>query len=529
MEMKPFTADTSVADVVRQCPSARRIFDQHGLRGCGGEHGPAESLTFFAGVHQVDLDQLLCELNAELRHPSPAYRYHESLEDFIYRRFFKAGILIAITLGVLWGAVNLLQIALRGSFLQLSLVPAIHAHAHAMVYGWVGLFVMGFAYQSFPRFKNTKLWRPGLANLSFCLMLSGIGARVVAELLQPAQLGLALGVFAAAAELLAIALFVLILYRTARQSIEPPSKYEKFIFGSLFWLAVGALLSQVFFFAKAFSGTEGELIMRIATLDGPLRDIQLAGFALLIIAGVSQRFVPMVYGLARPRSDRQTLIFVLINVSLVLNVCSYIGLLTTNNPVFAIGLEAAYLLMPVWAVLLVRQLGIFSRPSQPDRTYKFIHAAYGWLLVSCFMMPFFLFYSSFTGQPFAHAYLGAQRHAFTVGFVSFMILGVAGRVTPILAGVDGNHFSRLWVPFVLFNLGCTARVVLQIATDFTARAYPLLGMTGFVELVALTWWGVEVWRIMNLARGRRNQGFGQFTQPGPTGKSAPMITIAPAS
>jgi hypothetical protein len=48
---------------------------------------------------------------------------------------------------VLWGAINLLQIAVSGSFLQLRLLPAIHAHAHAMVYGWVGLFVMGFAYQ----------------------------------------------------------------------------------------------------------------------------------------------------------------------------------------------------------------------------------------------------------------------------------------------------------------------------------------------------------------------------------------------
>jgi quercetin dioxygenase-like cupin family protein len=50
---------------------------------------------------------------------------------------------------------------------SLKLLPAIHAHAQAMISGWVGLFVMGFAYQSFPRFKNTTLWRPELANLSF--------------------------------------------------------------------------------------------------------------------------------------------------------------------------------------------------------------------------------------------------------------------------------------------------------------------------------------------------------------------------
>ncbi len=526
--MKAITPDTSVAQIVRQCPSARRIFDQHGLHGCGGEHGPEESLAFFAGVHQVDLDLLLRELNAELKNPSRDYHYHESLEDFIYRRFFKAGILIAITLGALWSAVNLLQITLRGSFLQLRLVPAIHAHAHAMVYGWVGLFVMGFAYQSFPRFKNTKLWRPDLANLSFYLMLSGIGARVTAEMRQPAPIGLALGAFAAGVELLAIALFVTILYRTARQSIEPPSKYEKFIFGSVLWLAVGAVLSQVFFFAKATAAGERELIVRIATLDGPLRDIQLLGFVMLIIAGVSQRFVPMVYGLTRPSHDRQTFIFALINLSLVLNVFSYAGLLTTHNPLFAISLEAAYLLMPVWAIMLARQLGVFTRPSQPDRTFKFIRTAYLWLLIACFMMPFLLLYGRLTGQVFAHAFMGAQRHAFTVGFVSFMIMGVAGRVVPILAGVDGNRISSLWGPFVLINLGCAGRVLLQIATDFTGRAYSLVGATGFIELIALTWWGVEMWRTMNLARTHRVHVLGVPIQPGASASSAP-ITIAPAS
>ena len=67
------------------------------------------------------------------------------------------------------GAVNLLQIALGKNFLQLRLLPSIHAHAHAMIFGWVGMFVRSFAYQSFPRFKNTTLWRPELANLSFYL------------------------------------------------------------------------------------------------------------------------------------------------------------------------------------------------------------------------------------------------------------------------------------------------------------------------------------------------------------------------
>jgi hypothetical protein len=43
------TGDMSVAEIIHLCPNARRIFDEHGLKGCGGEHGPAEPLSFFAG------------------------------------------------------------------------------------------------------------------------------------------------------------------------------------------------------------------------------------------------------------------------------------------------------------------------------------------------------------------------------------------------------------------------------------------------------------------------------------------------
>jgi hypothetical protein len=504
--MNGITKETSVADVVRQCPEARRIFDEHGLRGCGGAHGPAESLEFFASVHQVDVNQLVRELNHELAKPRKPYVYQESLPDFIYRRFFKAGIVIVLTVGGWWGAVNLAQIALGKNFLQLRLLSAIHAHAHAMIFGWVGLFVMGFAYQSFPRFKNTTLWRPELANASFYLMLAGIVARMAAELLQPRPAALALGSFAAVVELAAIGLFLFIVYRTALQSVELHNPYEKFLLASFGWFFLQAIVSDVFFFAKATAATQSELIRRIALVDGPLRDMQVLGFAALVIAGVSQRFVPRVYALAPPRRDRLNLIFVLMNLSLVLDIISYAAVVSTHNWYFAIGLELAYLIMPLWAVLLARQLGVCGRPGNSDRSFKFIRAAYVWLIAATAMMPLFPLYGALTRQVFAHSYMGAQRQAITVGFISLMILGVSSRVVPILAGVDSKKLDSLWGPFLLINLGCAGRVGLQILTDFAPTvAYPLIGFTGFMEVLALAWWGIGLWRVMNLAPAHRPQ------------------------
>jgi hypothetical protein len=503
--MSEITKQTSVAEIVKRCPTARRIFDKYGLKGCGGERGPAEPLAFFAAVHKVDVDRLVEELNSELKNPSAGtYTYEEGLGDTIYRRFFKAGIVVVLSVGCLWGAINLFEIALRKDFLQLHLVPSIHAHAHAMIFGWVGLFVMGFAYQSFPRFKYTTLWRPDLANLTFYLMLLGIAARIAAELLQPMPAGLGLGILSAGVEVAAVVLFLTIIIRTARQSVEPHSPYEKFIFGAFFWFLVQTVLSSIFFFLKVTAGSERELIRRVALVDGPLRDIQLLGFAALIIAGVSQRFVPAVYGLGSPRRDRQTLIFWLINGSLLLNIASYVLVVSTGNPLIAIGLEIAYVLMVVWAVLLVLQLRIFSQPAESDRSFKFIRAAYLWLLVAMAMMPSFIPYGVLTHQYFAHSYMGAHRHAFTVGFISMMILGVASRVVPILAGVDSKQLSSLWGPFILFNVGNAGRVVLQILTDFIPNlAFPLVGLTGFIEVVALAWWGLGLWHTMNLSKTHR--------------------------
>jgi hypothetical protein len=505
--MNHITGNTSVAEIVKVSPGARRIVDEDGLKGCGGEHGPSEPLAFFAAVHQANLDELLREINTERANPSAqAYVYKESLQDYIYRRFFKAGVAIVLTVGCLWGAINLLQIGLEKSFLQLRLLSSIHAHAHAIIFGWVGMFVMGFAYQSFPRFKNTTLWRPELANLSFYLLGTGIVAGMLADMLLPALASFVLGAVSGLSEITAVVIFMLVLYRTARQSIEPHNPYEKFIASSFIWFLLGTILEAVFFFAKATAHSEHGLIMRIALIDGPLRDIQLLGFAALIIAGVSQRFVPHVYGLGKPARDRQTLIFWLINGSLILNIISYVLLLTTQKLYFAIGLELAYLLMPLWAVLLARQIGVFRPPTQPDRTFKFIRAAYVWLLVACGMMPFFPLYGALTHQVFAHTYLGSHRHAFTVGFISMMILGVSSRVVPILAGIDAKRMNSLWAPFVLFNVGCAGRVLLQVLTDFVPNvAYPLIGFTGFIELTALLWWGIELWRTMNVAKKGRTK------------------------
>jgi hypothetical protein len=165
------------------------------------------------------------------------------------------------------------------------------------------------------------------------------------------------------------------------------------------------------------------------------------------------------------------------------------------------------LLLSATIVVLTVDWRIFVRAPETDRSLKFLRAAYAWLLVSLAMLvllPLYMFVILPRVSPdceaaqmgFSHAYYGAIRHAITVGFVSMMIVGVAAKVVPTLNGVDVHRLPGLWIPFVLLNLGCAMRVTFQTLTDHTPAAFPLAGVSGMLEVLALAVWGVHLWRIM---------------------------------
>jgi hypothetical protein len=56
---------------------------------------------------------------------------------------------------------------------------------------------------------------------------------------------------------------------------------------------------------------------------------------------------------------------------------------------------------------------------------------------------------------------------------------------------DAGKLSGLWSPFVLITIGNSGCVLLQIGTDcFHNVGYLLVGLTGFLKVTALTWWGI---------------------------------------
>src|SRR5262245_36687883 len=498
----------TIRDLVRRFPHTRSVFDRYGLKGCGGPEGPAESLGFFARAHGVEANKFFEELQEAIDKPVAApVPMAASPADTIYRRFFTAGIAVTLTAGAVWGALLLITIGLKGSFTAISIFD-INAHGHAQIFGWVGLFVMGFAYQAFPRFKHTSLWNPGLAVLTFYLMLAGLILRVIGEPLHGFPPFFWMGLLGTVLELLAISLFIVIIAQTFRLSQKPLMACDYYIGVAFFWFFAQAVLDLFHLYMTTTAPTKTALLQQVATWQAPLRDLQIHGFALTLILGVSQRFLYGVYGFPEIPRRRALGVLLPLTVAVVGEAFFFVLFRKIGQHLYAgfmyacivaIAISVGVLIAGWWTHLWKRATGVPAEieNDRADCSFKFIQAAYVWLLVSLAMLLFVPFYNRLTGQPFSHAFYGATRHAITVGFISMMIVGVAAKVVPVLNGVDTRALSRLWLSFILINAGCFLRVSTQILTDLVPGAFSALGLSGVLEVTGLAVWGIGLYKLMN--------------------------------
>ena len=500
------TVKSYLPDVVAQYPSTRAVFDRYGLHGCGGPLGPFEQVGWFARLHGVAIDKLLVELNeAASGSTHVAAEFSPSIADTIYRPFFLAGIATVLTLGCVWGAINLFTIGVKESFNAIS-YSWVLAHGHAMVFGFVGFFIMGFAYQAVPRFKHTALWRPRLAFSTLPLMISGIILQTVAHLSSPPSLSLE--IFASVIQMLAVVIFAGVMVKTIHQA-RKPEIYDRFLYAALAWFLIAAIANPVIFKLFELAGTREQLLFNLATFNIPYRDVQLLGLAVVMILGISLRLLPHAYGFREPSRSWVSFLFWGVNASIVGGVLFFIAGMTSRSPWLLTFQWLAAVVLLVIAVATPFQYRLFAAvpASESDRGLKFIRAAHIWFIVATAMLVFtpiynFGIYMPLTGShsPFSHAFFGAYRHALTVGFIMMMIVGVSSKVVPTLSGIDVKRTNSLWPTFVLLNLGNLTRVSFQIATDFSPAAYPVMGISGFIEVVGLTLWGYELFSNIRVGK-----------------------------
>src|SRR5262249_49615372 len=139
------------------------------------------------------------------------------------------------------------------------------------------------------------------------------------------------------------------------------------------------------YLAATLRATGQGLIDLVATWQAPLRDLQIHGFALLMILGVSQRLFHSVYGLPAPEPPRAAGAPACLNAALP-GAAGGPPLLRVEGHAWAGLWYASVLLLTGSAAVLVWGWRIFSAPRSPDRSLKFLRAAYGWLFVSLGML-----------------------------------------------------------------------------------------------------------------------------------------------
>ena len=313
---------------------------------------------------------------------------------------------------------------------------------------------------------------------------------------------------------------------TARAARKPEA-YDSFVYAGLVWFVIAAIANPIIFKLFEFPESRGQLLFNLATFNIPYRDVELLGIAVLIILGVSLRFLPHAYALREPSRSWRRFLFWGVNGALIVGSISFIaGMVGGNHWLLTLQWLCGIALLII-AAGTPRQFRLFSRvpESERDRGLKFIRAAFVWFIIATTMLvlvPVYNFgiYMPLTGThiPFSHAFFGAYRHALTVGFIMMMIVGVSSKVVPTLSGVDVRRAASLWPTFVLLNLGNTMRVSFQIATDFTPHAYGIMGISGVIEVVGLSLWAYEL--VKNMRVGIR-------LEKGVVEPTSSTISIAP--
>ncbi len=417
----------------------------------------------------------------------------------IYEKFIKSSILISLTVGCALGAILIAMIGFSYKWWVIER-SIIQAHGHAQIFGWVGLMIMGVAYQVIPRLKAAKLYSTRLANTSYTIMISGIILSVVSQpLVQNSVFAVTLAV-SGILELLAGGLFVFTIWKTINASKQTPEIFEDFIKAGLSWFLLQAVVTTVIFFTMA--ANRATVIPSWA--EGSYLQMQIFGFILMIILGITVRTLPLFMGLREPDNRFIKTCFVTVNLGVILTVAAS-WTASLYPAVLLNGLKtAAAALTLIGVAAFIYGLNVFRRPIvdmsdlHVDRSYeRYVKVAYVWLPVAAAMLLTLAIYEAVTGVAVEHAFVGAYRHAVTVGFISMMIMGYASRIIPVFRGVKLYSVTLSVAAFWLVNVGNVLRVGSEILVGFFQGSFfPIMGASGSIEVFALALFGYNIFQTM---------------------------------
>lgn len=384
-----------------------------------------------------------------------------------------------LTLGVSWGVYLLFQLGKKQNFMGLNVLE-VNAHGQAQIFGWIGMMMMGSIYWILPKLTQKQLPWPFLrlpvwGSVTLGMILSIIGL-----------LGYQSVPFTFLGGVLTFIGVALFAFQISRHlvSIKDPAPAILFVKTALVFLVISTLYSSWHHFALVAANNREDLLWQVATFQAPLRDLQVHGLGLFMALG----FMMWVIAPVDAKIAKKAWYWLFSGV--VLEVGLFLSYRIFNQSIFA-----AFLLIP-WLCLLIGSFQLLIYGKLYKELPLFAKGATLWLFLSLAMLLCLPIYSSIAHLSFSHAYYGAIRHAVTVGFLTQLIFGMS---FIFLKRFLVTSFNSNGLCFIFLNIGCLARVGLQILSDFSPYGFSLIPLSGLLELTATVLWGWQVLKVLKKA------------------------------
>ncbi len=486
LQRPPLRSDMTVRQVAADYPGCREVLRRHGEPDDRPtKFGHLEPLDRFARRHGIDLDRLL----AELAQAAGVEVDREGVQSqFVHRPFIVSALLITLSLGAGWGAWLLWEI---GRAEQFTAVPSgyVVAHGAAQLWGFIAFFVVGIALRYLPMIVAGPRARLRFCRFLLAALLLGVIGGFLWSLL-PERAGW-LGPLSGLALVTAAILFFLFLLR--QLTGKPRPTWARLILAAGAWMIVwaGVTLLLRYWAGAAGPGSYSEPMRQL------LMELAIFGFTVNAIYGFGQRLLSGIVGSATPRGGAIELTFWLHNGGLLLILLSHVGWQPWLDAVAVAALTAAAFAYAIGMRGFLRVRRTTPRPEVGQGLLaRYVQLAFFWLLAGMALLLGGDCYAAATAQEPPHAYLGAVRHALTVGFMTTLILGVGQRLLPIL-GHTLLAWPRLVAPtFVLIAAGNLLRVVSEMATLSFAPSFAIMPFSALLELTALTLFAANIVRTL---------------------------------
>jgi uncharacterized protein involved in response to NO len=383
------------------------------------------------------------------------------------------GLFFMLLPGTFLGVWNLISISGRHA----NTIPPswIQAHGHAQIFGWIGTFILGIGFYSIPRMTNGASQPASRAWAAWLLWTSGVTLRwavgfyhIYWRILLP---------LSAVLEICGFLVFLNSVRRhrpadTKRAGERKPVWIIAVLVGTA-GFGVALVMNLLTALCVSVRGTGPEFP---AGSEGRFLTLVAYAFIVPTVWGFSARWLPVFLGLkeVNPVALRYALALSILGVAFAQARLAHV----------------APWVLAVAVIVSVAAFHLFGPPARPAKTVGvhasfpvFVRIAYAWLIMA-------------SGLGIAAAYLdhangwvGASRHALTVGFVAGMVFAIGQRVLPAFAGMRVLYSPRLMLAcLLLLHTGCLLRVTSEILAyeGYWPPAWKALPWSAILELAAVT-------------------------------------------